>query len=137
MELLKLDYVDLLGIHGINNQTLMDAALRKGGCLEAALQLKKEGRVRSVGFSTHAATKIIVDSCNDGRFDYVNLHWYYVNPFNWPAIEAATRHDMGVFIISPSDKGGKLYKPSEKLVSLTAPLSPMVFNDLWCLARKP
>jgi len=42
---------------------------------------------------------------------------------------------MGIFIISPNDKGGKLYEPPKKLVELCAPLSPMQFNDLYCLAR--
>ena len=42
---------------------------------------------------------------------------------------------MGVFIISPSDKGGKLYSPPPKLAQLCAPLSPMVFNDLFCLSH--
>lgn len=42
---------------------------------------------------------------------------------------------MGVFIISPNDKGGKLYAPPEKLVNLCAPLTPMAFNDLYCLSR--
>src|SRR5437868_14690375 len=42
---------------------------------------------------------------------------------------------MGVFIISPNDKGGKLYEPPQKLVELCAPLTPMQFNDLYCLAR--
>jgi hypothetical protein len=65
----------------------------------------------------------------------VNLHWYWVNDRNWPAVEDAVKHDMGVFIISPNDKGGKLYEPSDKLVRLCAPLSPMVFNDLYCLMR--
>ena len=37
---------------------------------------------------------------------------------------------MGVFIISPTDKGGRLYAPSAKLRTPDAPLSPMVFNDL-------
>jgi predicted aldo/keto reductase-like oxidoreductase len=41
-----------------------------------------------------------------------------------------------VFIISPNDKGGKLYEPPAKLVKLCAPLTPMQFNDLYCLARK-
>jgi uncharacterized protein len=135
MSLLKLDYVDLLGLHGINNEERLEQTVRKGGCLEAALKLKQQGRVRHVGFSTHASLKVILAAINDGRFDYVNLHWYYVNPFNWPAIEAATKLDMGVFIISPSDKGGKLYAPSIKLAALTQPFSPMVFNDLWCLSR--
>ena len=42
---------------------------------------------------------------------------------------------MGMFIISPNDKGGKLYEPPPKLVELCSPLSPMEFNDLYCLAR--
>jgi predicted aldo/keto reductase-like oxidoreductase len=65
----------------------------------------------------------------------MNVHWYFVNELNWPCIEAAHRLDMGVFIISPNDKGGKLYAPPQKLVDLCAPLSPMIFNDLFCLAR--
>ena len=47
----------------------------------------------------------------DGGFDYVNLHWYYIYQANWPAIEEARCRDMGVFIISPADKGGMLYRP--------------------------
>src|SRR5678816_868732 len=54
---------------------------------------------------------------------------------NRAAIEAARKHDMGVFIISPNDKGGKLYEPPRKLEKLCAPLTPMQFNDLYCLAR--
>ncbi|MBI3828129.1 MAG: aldo/keto reductase [Planctomycetes bacterium] len=135
MSLLKLEYVDLLAVHGINNEERLKWTLREGGCLEAALELKRQGRARHVGFSTHAGLPVILEAIKDGRFEYVNLHWYYVFPFNWPAIEEATKRDMGVFIISPSDKGGKLYAPSKKLVELTAPLSPIVFNDAWCLAR--
>jgi hypothetical protein len=135
MELLKLDHIDLFGIHGINNEERLDWTIRPGGCLEAALKLKAQGRVRHVGFSTHGSLNVILHAIRDGRFEYVNLHWYYVNPFNWPAIEAATKLDMGVFIISPSDKGGKLYAPTEKLFRTTDPLSPIVFNNLWCLSR--
>src|SRR5207247_9296307 len=47
----------------------------------------------------------------------------------------ANQRDMGVFIISPNDKGGKLYAPPTKLVELCSPLTPMQFNDLYCLAR--
>ena len=135
MKYLRLDYVDLLSLHGVNNRELLDWSLRKNGCLAAARQLQKEGRARFVGFSTHATTNVILDAVNSGGFDYLNLHWYFVNDLNWPAIMAAHRLDMGVFIISPNDKGGKLYEPPPKLVELCAPLTPMEFNDLYCLAR--
>lgn len=132
---LRLDYVDLLGLHGINNAETMHHSIRPGGCLDVAKQLQAEGKVRFIGFSTHGSTDTIVQAIATNSFDYVNLHWYYINQINWAAIEAAKRQDMGVFIISPSDKGGMLYKPPQKLVELCAPLSPMVFNDLFCLSH--
>ncbi|MDZ8092729.1 MAG: aldo/keto reductase [Nostoc sp. DedQUE05] len=133
---LQLDYIDLLGLHGINHPESLDESIRPGGCLEVAQQLRAEGKVRFIGFSTHGSTDMIVQTINTNQFDYVNLHWYYINQWNWAAIEAAKRHDMGVFIISPSNKGGLLYEPSQKLVNLCAPLSPMVFNDLFCLSHQ-
>ncbi len=132
---LQLDYVDLLGIHGINNLETFNWAIRPGGCLDEARKFQDQGKVRFVGFSTHGPTDVITKTIETDQFDYVNLHWYYINQLNWPAIEAATRHDMGVFIISPSDKGGRLYDPPKKLVKLCSPLSPMVFNDLFCLSH--
>jgi uncharacterized protein len=135
MQYLRLDHVDLLSLHGINNRQLLDWSLRNGGALEAARKIQAEGRARHVGFSTHATTDIILEAINSDGFDYVNVHWYFVNDLNWPAIQAAHARDMGVFIISPNDKGGKLYEPPPKLAKLCAPLTPMQFNDLYCLAR--
>ena len=135
MKYLRLDHVELLSLHGINNRQLLEWSMRKGGCLDAARKIQSEGRARFLGFSSHATSDIILDAVNSGEFDYVNLHWYFVNDLNWPAVEAARARDMGVFIISPNDKGGKLYEPPKKLVELCAPLSPMQFNDLYCLAR--
>jgi predicted aldo/keto reductase-like oxidoreductase len=135
MSYLGIEHVDLLALHGINNRELLNFSLRKGGCLDAARQLQREGRARFIGFSTHATTDIILEAIHTGDFDYVNLHWYFVNDLNWPAILAARQKDMGVFIISPNDKGGKLYEPPPKLVELCRPLTPMQFNALYCLAR--
>ena len=132
---LKLDHVDLLGIHGINTPELLAMTLKKGGTLEAAERIRASGRARFIGFSTHGPTQTIVDACKTGAFDYVNLHWYFVNEFTWPAVLEATRQDMGVFIISPNDKGGKLYEAPDKLRRLCEPLTPMQFNDLYCLSR--
>ncbi len=136
MKYLQLEHVDLLSIHGINTPELLDSCLRKGGCLEAVRQLQREGRVRFAGFSTHAGPETVVRAAETGEFDYVNLHWYFIyNQLHWPMVEAAAQADMGVFIISPNDKGGMLYHPTEKMTELCAPLSPMQWNDLYCLAR--
>jgi len=135
MKYLRLDHVELLSLNGINNRQLLEWSLRPGGCLEEARKIQADGRARHIGFSTHATTDIILEAVNSGGFDYMNVHWYFVNDLNWPAIEAARKRDMGVFIISPNDKGGKLYEPPPKLVELCRPLTPMQFNDLYCLGR--
>lgn len=131
---LRLDFVDLFSFHGVNTKALMEQILH-GGCLEVAREFQRQGRVRFIGFSTHAPLWVILKGIESDQFDYLNLHWYYINQDNWLAIQAAQQHDMGVFIISPSDKGGHLYNPSPKLRDLCHPLSPMVFNDLFCLSH--
>jgi len=138
LDRLRLDYVDLLAIHGINNHQLLWQSVRPGGCLAAARRLQQAGLARHVGFSTHGSLEVIqaaIAHAGDGGFDYVNLHWYYINQTNEPAVRAAAERDMGVFIISPSDKGGMLYDPPEKLAALCQPLHPLVFNCLFCLQR--
>ncbi len=132
---LRLEYVDLLSLHGVNNRELLDWSLKKGGALEVMRQLQREGRCRFVGFSTHATPALIGAMIHTGEFDYVNLHWYFVNELTWSCLQAAQARDMGVFIISPNDKGGRLYDPPRKMAQLCAPLTPMGFNDLYCLAR--
>ncbi len=138
---LQLDHVDLLSIHGINDATTLDHSVRPGGCFDACQKLRERGLVRYVGFSTHGPTQVIQDAIAHGEarvgegFDYLNLHWYWIMQRNWPAIADATARDMGVFIISPTDKGGKLYDPPAKLVELCGDLSPIVFNNLFCLSH--
>ena len=133
MRNLQLDHVDLLAIHGINNRDLWEETIRPGGALEAARQIIREGRASFLGFSTHAPCDLIEEIIASDAFDYVNLHWYFMNRTNRSAVEAATRHDMGVFIISPTEKGGCMHQPSEKLSGLCTPFSPIIFNDLYCL----
>ncbi len=125
--------IELLSIHGVNNRELLEYTLRPGGCLEVAQRWQAEGRVGHIGFSTHAALGEILEAIETDAFSYINLHWYYIRQDNAPAIAAARARDMGVFLISPTDKGGHLHTPSERLRELCAPLHPIVFNDLFCL----
>lgn len=141
LDRLQLDHVDLFSIHGINNQETLEQAIRPGGCFDMAQRIREEGKCKFVGFSTHGSLDIILEAIRFGEpevgkgFDYLNLHYYWIFQRNRPAIDEAMKRDMGVFIISPSDKGGKLYSPPAKLVELCKPLHPMVFNDLWTLSQ--
>ncbi len=130
---LQSEKVDLLSIHGLNLFEHLDQTIRPGGCLDVVRRWQKNGRIGHVGFSTHGPTDLIVQAIETNQFDYVNLHWYFIFQDNEPALEAAAKLDLGVFIISPTDKGGHLHSPSSKLLDLCSPLHPIVFNDLFCL----
>lgn len=135
LSLLQLDYVDLFAIHGINDWEPYEWTVKKGGCLDAAKKLRDKGHFRHLGFSTHADPDIVMKLISTNDFDYVNLHYYYIMQNHLPSLMEAKKRDMGTLIISPNDKGGLLYKPSAKLVDLCKPLSPMIFNDLYCLSH--
>ena len=136
MKNLQLDYVDFLSIHGMNTPELVEDVLKKGGCMEEVRQLQKDGRVRFVGYSTHGGPEVAIPAAESGEFDYVNLHWYYIyNQLHWPMVSASAKADMGVFIISPNEKGGVLFRPTEKMSRLCGPITPMQWNALYCLAR--
>ena len=125
--------IDLLAIHGINLPEHLDMTIRPNGCLEIVRRWQKDGLIGHIGFSTHAHVDLIIKTIETGFFDYVNLHWYYINQKNSKVIELAHKYDLGVFIISPTDKGGHLHTPSSKMIDLCRPLHPIVFNDLFCL----
>ena len=135
LDRLQVDYLDLFTLHGINNDEQFEQTFRNNGCLDWAYRLKDEGLCRYIGFSTHGPTDRMCRVISSDRMDYIFLHWYFVDNRNWHAIELANQHDMGVYIISPNDQGGRLYRPSPKLEELCKPLTPMAFNLLWCLAR--
>ena len=128
--------IDLLSIHGINLPEHLDMTIRPNGCLEIVRRWQKDGLVNHIGFSTHANVDLIIKTIETGLFDYVNLHWYFIRQENERALQAANANDMGVFIISPTDKGGHLHTPSLKLLELCSPLHPIEFNDLFCLSDK-
>jgi uncharacterized protein len=136
MKSLHLDYLDLFAAHGINNDQILEKSLKKGAVVQEVLKLKERGVIRALGFSSHGPTSTIIKAIKTGLFDYVNLWYSYINQVNMPAIQAAREQDMGVFIISPNDKGGCLYDPPEKLTRLCTPLSPMTFNDIFILSHE-
>jgi predicted aldo/keto reductase-like oxidoreductase len=135
MKALKTDYLDFYAWHGINTMELLETACAKGGPVEELLKLKKAGVIGNIGFSTHAPLEVILKAIETDLFDFVNLHYYYFFQRNKAAIDLAAARDMGVFIISPNDKGGQLSKAPQKLMDLTAPLHPIQWNARFCLGH--
>jgi len=136
LEHLQLDYLDCLAIHGINTWEHLAWVESPEGCMQAVQEAVRKGFVRHVGFSTHAPLDVILAAINTDLFEFVNLHYYYFFQRNAAAVELAHNKDMGIFIISPADKGGRLYTPPPKLEQLCYPLSPLELNYRFLLSDR-
>jgi hypothetical protein len=134
MDKIGIDVLDNLDIHGINNAQKFGWALDDKEGWRAVRKLLDSGAVRHIGFSTHGKTPTILQTLDTQRFASINLHYYWFFKANAPAVARAAELDMGVFIISPNEKGGLLYKPTEALRRLSAPFHPMNLNQRWLLS---
>ncbi|MEH2108126.1 aldo/keto reductase [Nostoc sp.] len=134
LERLQLDYLDCLGVHGLNTWQHLEWVQAKSGCMQAVEEAVADGRVRHVGFSSHGPLEVIQAAINTNFFEFVNLHYYYFFQRHAPAIQLAAEKDMGIFIISPADKGGRLYTPPQTLKDLCHPYSPLELNYRFLLS---
>lgn len=137
LERLQVAHIDNFDIHGINTHAHVAMLHDPKGMRGAVDRALSEGLIRHFGFSTHGPLDVILEAIRTDIFESVNLHYYYFNQRNAPAVQLAAAMDMGVFIISPADKGGQLFHPPVRLAELTAPLHPVVFNARWLLGLHP
>ncbi|MEW6443999.1 MAG: aldo/keto reductase, partial [bacterium] len=93
--------IDLYQIHQIAKPETLEQVLAPGGAYEALRKARSEGKIRSVGFSSHNV-QTAVQACNTGLFETVQV------PFNFieqdPAKElfrVARERDMGVIGMKP------------------------------------
>lgn len=131
---LNLDYLDCLALHGLNTWEHWEWVQAADGCMVAVRKALADGRVRHVGFSTHGPLELILAAINTDFFEFVNLHYYLFFQRHAAAIELAHQKDMGIFIISPADKGGQLYTPPTTLEDLCQPFSPLELNYRFLLS---
>lgn len=129
---LRVQFLDAVAIHGLNTEDHWQWV--QGGGLAALRQAQAEGWVRSIGFSSHGSLALILRAIASDAFDFANLHYSLLFQRNAPALDLAQQQDLGIFIISPADKGGQLHTPPPLLRDLCQPLSPLHFNYRFLLA---
>ena len=133
---LQIDYLDCLAIHGVNTEEHFQLITDPNGCLKAIKEALNEGKIRHLGFSTHGSLELIIKTIQTNLFEFVNLHYYYFFQRHEAAIALAQEKDLGVFIISPTDKGGMLHTPPETLSQLCQPFTPMELNYRFLLSDR-
>ena len=101
LESLKTRTVDIYQLHQVANQETLDQVLAPGGAYEALDKARSDGKIRSVGLSSHN-TQIAIEACRTDRFDTIQI------PFNFieqdasnELFQVAGEMDMAVIGMKP------------------------------------
>ncbi|HNT92167.1 MAG: aldo/keto reductase [Bacteroidales bacterium] len=124
---LKLDYVDILYMHAADSVEMV----RHPEIVNAMLDLKKKGRVRFIGISTHKNEPLVINTmADDGIWDVVltsyNYRQTYLSEMN-SALERAVAAGMGV-VAMKTLAGGWLDRERTKPVNVQAALRWVIAN---------
>lgn len=80
---LQVDYLDLFAFHGFNEDKQWDLMFGNGedNCYNVIMEYQKAGKIKHVGFSTHAPTDFICRAIATEKFEYVNLHHQFCGSY--------------------------------------------------------
>ncbi len=125
---LKMDYVDILYVHDVRSPELLECK----PVISALNKLKKEGKVRFVGFSTHLNQPDVINAAASmNRWDVVltayNFKQSYANELN-NAIKKASQAGIGIIAMKTMAGGGFLDKDKSKPINSTAALKWVLSN---------
>jgi predicted aldo/keto reductase-like oxidoreductase len=125
---LKMDYVDILYIHDIRNPIMFEYK----PIINAAKKLKKDGKVKFIGFSTHANEAVVIDAAASiDTFDVILTSYnfkqtYLIELQN--AIKKAGAAGIGIVAMKTMAGGGFLDKEKTKPINSSAALKWALSN---------
>ena len=125
---LKMDYIDILYIHDIRNPELLEYK----PIINAVKNLKKEGKIKFIGFSTHANEPVVIDAAAgmdtwDVILSSYNFKQTYINELN-SAVKKANHAGIGIVAMKTMAGGGFLDKEKTKPINSTAALKWVLSN---------
>ena len=125
---LKMDYVDILYIHDIRNPELLEYK----PIINAVRNLKKEGRIKYMGFSTHANEPVVINAAAsmdiwDVILTSYNFKQTYLTELN-SAIKKANLAGIGIVAMKTMAGGGFLDKEKTKPINSSAALKWVLSN---------
>lgn len=125
---LKMDYVDILYMHAVDSVEMV----RHKETVNAMLDLKKKGKVRFIGISTHKNEPLVINTmAEDGLWDVVltsyNFKQTYLSDMN-SALDAAGKAGIGV-VAMKTMAGGWLDKEKTRAVNSQAALKWVLSNS--------
>lgn len=108
----RTDYFDFYLLHNITEWSVKYYESEEYHIIPDLLQMKREGKIRSLGFSFHGGPDLLEEflTRHAGEFDFVQIQLNYLD---WTLQDAKkkyeiiTRHGLGVWVMEPC-RGGRL-----------------------------
>jgi len=121
---LKTDYIDYYHIHSITN--LNYTRYIESGCIEFFAEQKAAGRIKNLGFSTHANIEVFEEFLNLRDWDFVLMQ---LNAYDWIYDEIKIKYDMlskrNIPIVAMGPvRGGRIAKLSSESEAMLKALQP-------------
>ena len=132
MDRLKTDYVDFHLQHGLNAQSWETS--KRFGIPEFQRELKKQGKIRHIGFSFHDVPEVLPTILDENEWDFCQLQ---INYFDWWQSRAeeiyhmCTERGIPVIVMEPV-RGGGLANPVSAVDVLRA-ANPNATPASWAL----
>jgi len=125
---LQMDYVDILYVHDIRNPEMLEYK----PIINAVKKLKKDGKAKFIGFSTHANEPLVIEAAASlNTFDVIltsyNFKQTYITELN-SAIKKAAAAGIGIVAMKALAGGGFLDKEKTKPINSSAALKWALSN---------
>jgi predicted aldo/keto reductase-like oxidoreductase len=125
---LKMDYVDILYVHDVSNPELLEYK----PIINTLKQLKKDGKIKFMGFSTHRNEPVVINAAAESDTWDVILTQYnyklaYLPEIN-SAIKKAASAGIGIVAMKTLAGGGFLDRERTKPMNTTAALKWVLSN---------
>jgi predicted aldo/keto reductase-like oxidoreductase len=125
---LQMDYVDILYVHGITNPEFLEYK----PIINAAQKLKKEGKAKFIGFSTHGNEPQVINAAADSDIWDVILTSYnyrmaYLTEMN-AALKKAVGAGIGIVAMKTLAGGGFLDREKTKPMNTAAAIKWVLSN---------
>jgi len=135
---LQTDYIDFYLMHGINDDSW--EAYRDSGCIEYFNEQRRLGRIKHLGFSSHAKPENLAKFIELNDWEFVQIQLNYLD---WNVKTAKeeydiiTAHNIPVMVMEPVH-GGKLAsipgKAGEMLKNANPDWSPATWAIRWVMS---
>jgi len=124
---LQMDYVDILYVHDVSNPELLEYK----PLLNEVIKLKKEGKARFIGFTTHRNEPQVINAANADIWDVILTQYNYRLAFIdelKAAVSKAASVGIGIVAMKTVAGGGWLDRERTKPMNTTAAIKWVLSN---------